>query len=484
VTAAGELHPLTGQPIGLPVAMTGPAPPPGPVTLKGRFGSVTRLDAARHAAGLWRALRERDDVWTYMSFGPFADETAFAAWLAAREKLQDPYAYTVCDHDGRELGLAALMSINVDMRVIEVGSIVYSPALQRTPLPTEAQYLLARYAIETLGYRRYEWKCDALNARSRRAAVRYGFVFEAIFRQHMIVKARNRDTAYFSIIDSEWPARKLAFEHWLQAENFDHQGQQKTSLAALNDAKRTRDIVVTSRSEPHPQTGHPVGPPVDPKPAPRPGPVTLKGRYGRLEKLGVQHTADLWAAFAGHDQVWTYISRDGPFASAAQFAAFVATRAASEDPYAYAIIDTADRAVGYVTLLRIVPQMRVIEVGHVLYSPTLQRTPLGTETQYLLARYVFETLGYRRHEWKCNTFNAPSWRAALRYGFVYEGIFRQYMIGKGRNRDDAWFSMLDSEWPARKRNFERWLDPDNFDSEGRQRLSLAALNGAESARTQ
>jgi hypothetical protein len=140
------------------------------------------------------------------------------------------------------------------------------------------------------------------------------------------------------------------------------------------------------------------------------------------------------------------------------------------------IVDASDRAVGYVTLMRIVPEMRVIEVGHVLYSPALQRTPLGTETQYLLARYIFETLGYRRYEWKCDALNAPSWRAALRYGFVYEGTFRQYMIAKGRNRDNAWFSMLDSEWPARKANFERWLQPENFDSEGRQKLSLAALN--------
>jgi RimJ/RimL family protein N-acetyltransferase len=230
-------------------------------------------------------------------------------------------------------------------------------------------------------------------------------------------------------------------------------------------------------SEPHPQTGQPVGLPVDPTLAPRPGPVTLKGRYGRLEKLTPAHAADLWEAFAGHDQVWTYISTDGPFATAAEFVPFLEKRAASDDPYAYAIIDPSDRAVGYLTLLRIEPAMRVIEVGHVLYSPALQRTPLGTETQYLLARYVFETLGYRRYEWKCNALNAPSWRAAQRYGFTYEGTFRQHIIAKGRNRDNAWFSMLDSEWPARKRNFERWLAPDNFDSEGRQKISLAALNG-------
>jgi RimJ/RimL family protein N-acetyltransferase len=230
-------------------------------------------------------------------------------------------------------------------------------------------------------------------------------------------------------------------------------------------------------SEPHPQTGQPVGLPVDPTPALRPGPVTLKGRYGRLEKLTPAHAAELWAAFAGHDQVWTYISTDGPFATAAEFVPFLEKRAAADDPYAYAIIDPSDRAVGYLTLLRIEPAMRVIEVGHVLYSPALQRTPLGTETQYLLARYVFETLGYRRYEWKCNALNAPSWRAALRYGFTYEGTFRQHIIAKGRNRDNAWFSMLDSEWPARKLNFERWLAPENFDSEGRQKRSLAALNG-------
>jgi len=234
---------------------------------------------------------------------------------------------------------------------------------------------------------------------------------------------------------------------------------------------------MTAASEPHPKTGQPIGPPVDTTPAQPPGPVTLKGRYGRLEKLRPEHTTDLWAVLAGHDRVWTYISADGPFATEPEFSAFIAKRAAAEDPYAYAVIDTADRAVGYLTLMEIRPQMRVIEVGHVIYSPALQRTPLGTETQYLLARYAFETLGYRRYEWKCNALNAASWRAALRYGFIYEGTFRQHVIAKARNRDDAWFSMLDSEWPARKRNFERWLEPGNFDSEGRQKLSLMELNG-------
>ena len=231
-----------------------------------------------------------------------------------------------------------------------------------------------------------------------------------------------------------------------------------------------------SASEPDPHSGRPVGAKVDATPARRPGPVVLEGRFGRVEKLAERHGAALWPLLKDDAATWAYLGY-GPFADAAAFLSFLGERAASEDPYAYTIIDTADRAVGYVTLLRIVPDMRVIEVGHVLYSPALQRTPLGTETQYLLARYVFETLGYRRYEWKCDALNAASRRAALRYGFVYEGTFRQYMIAKGRNRDNAWYSMLDGEWPERKRNFERWLAPENFDSEGLQRTSLAALNG-------
>ena len=205
--------------------------------LAGRYGSVVRLDARRDGGSLWQALRGDDGTWTYMSYGPFAAESQFSDWLAEREKLDDPYSYAVLDRGGNAVGIAALMSIRPDMRVVEVGNILYSPALQRTPLGTEAQYLLARYAFEALGYRRYEWKCDSLNAPSRRAAARYGFIFEGIFRQHMITKDRNRDTAWFAIIDSEWPQRKANFERWLAPENFDSEGRQKVSLAALNERK-------------------------------------------------------------------------------------------------------------------------------------------------------------------------------------------------------------------------------------------------------
>ena len=230
--------------------------------------------------------------------------------------------------------------------------------------------------------------------------------------------------------------------------------------------------------ESHPTTGQPIGEPVDTTPAKRPGPVTLQGRFGSIEKLTAQHAKSLWTAFAGHDDIWTYISTDGPFSNAMEFAAFIVKRAAAKDPYAYAIIDNSGQPVGYFTLMEIRPEMRVIEVGHVLYSPALQRTKLGTEAQYLLAKYAFEALGYRRYEWKCNALNAASRRAALRYGFTYEGTFRQHLIAKGRNRDNAWFSMLDSEWPTRKANFERWLAPENFNADGKQISSLSAMNGA------
>jgi RimJ/RimL family protein N-acetyltransferase len=230
-----------------------------------------------------------------------------------------------------------------------------------------------------------------------------------------------------------------------------------------------------------PQNGQPVGKPVDATPARLPGPVTIEGRHGRVERLDVRHAADLWQAVKGHDAIWTYMSAYGPFASAEQFAAWIPQRIALQDPYAYAIIDTAGHAVGIATLMDIRPVHRSIEVGHIVYSPALQKTPLGTEAQYLLARYAFETLGNRRYEWKCNALNAPSRRAALRYGFRVVGILRAHMIAKGRNRDTAYFSMLESEWPKRKANFERWLAPDNFAADGRQKSSLAALN-ADAAR--
>jgi RimJ/RimL family protein N-acetyltransferase len=227
----------------------------------------------------------------------------------------------------------------------------------------------------------------------------------------------------------------------------------------------------------HQNSGRPLGAPVDDRPAEPPGPVTLVGHYGRIEKLNAKHAASLWDAVQGHDAIWTYMSQYGPFASADDFSGWVQQRTILADPYSYAIVDNEDRCIGIATLMEIKPTMRVIEVGHIVYSPALQRTPLGTEAQYLLARYIFETLRYRRYEWKCNALNAASRRAALRYGFIFEGILRQHMIAKGRNRDTAYFAMLDNEWPERKTNFERWLAQSNFTADGGQIFSLSALNG-------
>ena len=219
----------------------------------------------------------------------------------------------------------------------------------------------------------------------------------------------------------------------------------------------------------------PVGPEVDAAPARRPEAVILEGRFGRVEKLDpARHRVAMWEAVRGHDALWTYMSY-GPFADAAAFAAWLDQRATLDDPFSYAVVDVRGRACGIATLVEIRPAMRVIEVGHIVYGPELQRSPLGTEAQYLLARYAFEELRYRRYEWKANALNAASRRAALRYGFTFEGIFRSHMIVKGRSRDTAWYAMLDADWPARKRAFEKWLAPDNFDDRGCQRKRLSVL---------
>jgi RimJ/RimL family protein N-acetyltransferase len=222
------------QPVG-PIVDAAPAQKPGAVVLEGRFGRVERLDPGRHATDLWRAFGTDDRLWTYMFYGPFSDAGAFSNFLGKIATLEEQLYYSIIDRDGRAAGWAALIEIRPPARVIEVGSIVYGPALQHTTLATEAQYLLARYAFETLGYRRYEWKCDALNAVSRHAALRLGFTFEGIFRQHMIIKGRSRDTAWFAILDSEWPRARSAFERWLAPENFDG-GRQRRSLEAIRNS--------------------------------------------------------------------------------------------------------------------------------------------------------------------------------------------------------------------------------------------------------
>ena len=220
---------------------------------------------------------------------------------------------------------------------------------------------------------------------------------------------------------------------------------------------------------------------IDAAPARLPGRVALEGRQVRLEPLDPgAHAAALYEASNGpeKDDLYRYLFPE-PFPNFASFRHYLEGGAASRDPFFFAVVDRgSDRAVGHATYLRIEPQHRVIEVGNILFTPALQRTPAATEAMYLMARHAFQDLGYRRYEWKCNALNEPSRRAAVRLGFTYEGTFRQHMIVKGRNRDTAWFAMLDGEWPRIRRNMERWLAPENFDASGRQRVSLSTLNEA------
>jgi RimJ/RimL family protein N-acetyltransferase/N-acetylglutamate synthase-like GNAT family acetyltransferase len=218
---------------------------------------------------------------------------------------------------------------------------------------------------------------------------------------------------------------------------------------------------------------------VDTTSAPRPTHVVLEGRYCRLRPLDPARDTDgLYALSHGTEAAWQWAYLfSGPYADKADFAAHVEKIAAgTTDPVYWAIADKDDRAIGWLSLMRIDTTHRVIEVGSILYTPALQRTPAATEAQFLMMRHVFETLGYRRYEWKCNDLNAPSKKAAVRFGFTFEGLFRQHMIAKGANRDTAWYSMLDCEWPQRRLAFTRWLSPDNFDAEGRQKVSLAVMN--------
>ena len=206
--------------------------------INGRYVRLEPLDEARHGAQLWRGVAGQDQLWTYMGYGPWPDETAFRGWIAERATLDDPRAFAVVDQkSGEAVGVVTLMRIDVANGVIETGHIFFTPKLQKTPGATEAIYLQARHVFDDLNYRRFEWKCNNDNAASQAAAKRFGFSFEGVFRQHMITKGRNRDTAWYAMLDHEWPTRKAAFERWLAPDNFDAQGKQRKGLV-----EHARDI--------------------------------------------------------------------------------------------------------------------------------------------------------------------------------------------------------------------------------------------------
>lgn len=221
------------NPLGAPVANWTPPPLPDVPVLEGRRVRLERLVAQRHAAELFDAYAGDDALWDYMPVGPFHSAAAFHRWAAGVEDSRDPLFYAIIDRaSGRPVGQASFLRVTPAAGTIEVGYIVFSPLMQRSALATEAMFLMMQWAFEA-GYRRYEWKCDALNMPSRRAAQRLGFTYEGVFRQATVVKGRNRDTAWFAVIDSEWPALKEAFTAWLAPRNFDANDRQAEHLSDL-----------------------------------------------------------------------------------------------------------------------------------------------------------------------------------------------------------------------------------------------------------
>jgi RimJ/RimL family protein N-acetyltransferase len=221
------------QPIGEPVWGFVAPPPPPRTAMRGRYVDVEPLDLDRHVPSLFRAQADDRDGrrWTYLAYEQPGSEAAYRAWLADLSGGDDPLFHAVVDRtSGEALGLCSFLRIEPRHGAIEVGHINYAPRLARTAGATEAMYLMARRAFDELGYRRYEWKCDALNAASRRAAERLGFTFEGVFRQASVYKGRNRDTAWYSIVDGEWPMRARALERWLDPGNFDGAGRQRRAL--------------------------------------------------------------------------------------------------------------------------------------------------------------------------------------------------------------------------------------------------------------
>jgi RimJ/RimL family protein N-acetyltransferase len=224
-----------GQPVGFPIPDWKPPALPSREPMEGRFCRVVPLNPELHASSLHEANKTvtGDGMWTYLPYGPFETLQSYRTWIEQKCQGDDPMFYAILDQvTERAVGVASYLRISPDSGSIEVGHIQYSPALQRTPTATEAMYLMMHRAF-SLGYRRYEWKCDSLNAPSRTAALRLGFSFEGVFRQATIVKGRNRDTAWYSVLDAEWPTLNRAFLRWLDPQNFDDRGRQLERLSAL-----------------------------------------------------------------------------------------------------------------------------------------------------------------------------------------------------------------------------------------------------------
>ncbi len=234
-----EMNPL-GQPVGQLVPNWSPPALPACAPMQGRFCRIEPLEPARHAVDLYRAnsIDQEGRNWTYLPYGPFTNFDDYHSWLVQSATTSDPLFFAIIDlKTNKAVGVCSYLRIDPRHGSIEVGHLNFSPLLQATPAATEAMYLMMERAFD-LGYRRYEWKCHALNAPSRRAATRLGFLFEGIFRQAAVYKGRSRDTAWYSIIDAEWTALNVVFQNWLARENFDDNGRQKSSLSEMTSQFR------------------------------------------------------------------------------------------------------------------------------------------------------------------------------------------------------------------------------------------------------
>ena len=227
-----------GQPVGEALPEWQPVEPPTISYIEGKYCRLERLDAHRHAESLYQAFQQSEDErnWTYLPYGPFTSLQDYRDFLVGMANKSDPYQFAVIDSaTGNAVGTVALMRIDVTNGVIEVGHLVYSPFMQRTAMSTEVMSLLLEYVFFTLGYRRLEWKCDSLNAPSRAAAVRFGFTFEGIFRQMLVTQGRNRDTAWYALLDSEYSRLRVGYQAWLAPDNFDAAGMQMQRLTDFFD---------------------------------------------------------------------------------------------------------------------------------------------------------------------------------------------------------------------------------------------------------
>jgi RimJ/RimL family protein N-acetyltransferase len=448
-------------------------------TLVGKFCRLERLEY-RHAPELYAAFSaDGAKLWTYMFNGPFNTEEEFLTYLIANFIGPSAFccAYAIIDSvRNSPVGLASYLCVDTTHKSVEVGYITFSGLMKRSLIATEAMYLMARAAFEA-GYRRYEWKCNSLNKPSALAAQRLGFTYEGLFVRHRIAKGLNRDTAWFSITDLDWVNVQQCFEQYLHPSNFRTDGSQIISLSSLTSPYVHRRFIDSS------DNGElSVGVPVKNASVKAMSPFdssfpSMIGKYCRLERLGKHHIHGLYEAFCAEPQgMWAYMFF-GPFADEEAFTKFF-THSYFEDSETrcgFAIIDNVRNIpVGSGSYLNIDTTHKSVEVGNLIFSSLMKRSLVSTEAMYLMAKAAFAA-GYRRYEWKCNSLNGPSVSAAQRLGFSFEAIFRQHYIAKGRNRDTAYFAMIDVDWPSIEKSFKKYLDPSNFEENGRQLISLSSL---------